>query len=66
MEDFWNVGKTPEKQGIDKMKGDIKGAHKYVKAKVDKRKKFMKISIEKANARAVIDFMNKKGIEYKL
>jgi hypothetical protein len=66
MEDFWGVGKTQEKQGLQKMKGDIKGVYDYGKKKVALRKKFIKVKIEKAQARKVLDYMDRNYIEYEL
>ena len=66
MEDYWVVGKTPEKQGIDKMKGDIKGTYEWGKEKVAKHKKFIKIKIEKSKARKVLSYMDKNNIEYEV
>jgi len=66
MEDFWGVGKTQEKQGINKIKSDVKGTYEWGKKKAFLHKKFIKVKIEKAQARKVLDYMDKNYIEYEL
>ena len=64
--DYWGIKKTQEKQGIDTLKSDIKTVYKYGKGKVAKHRKFIKVKIEKSQARKVLSYMDNNNIEYEL